>query len=151
MVALCQYRHLFYNLTAFLFNSVDVLGDFIPSVDVSLLCLHLFTTCAAENHSSALVIEKAWLKVFWREARQVCTIGCKMYLSMCAVAWYVLSVMWQESPVCPSSASLCWNCFQPWWFFLSLFLAAGLASLNFERRGMREIQNCSVKGSERTG
>jgi len=35
--------------------------------------------------------------------------------------------------------------------FLSLFLAAGLVSLNFERQGMREIQNCLVKGSERTG
>lgn len=35
--------------------------------------------------------------------------------------------------------------------FLSLFLAAGLGSLNFERRGMRETQNCLGKGSERTG
>lgn len=35
--------------------------------------------------------------------------------------------------------------------FLSVFLAAGRASVDFERWGMREIPNCLVKGSERTG
>lgn len=42
-----------------LFNPVDVLSDFIPSVDVSPPCLHLFTTSPAENHSSAPLTEIA--------------------------------------------------------------------------------------------
>lgn len=42
-----------------LFNAVDVLGDFIPSVDASPLGLHLFTAYPAENHSSAPLTESA--------------------------------------------------------------------------------------------
>lgn len=35
------------------------LGDFIPSIDVSPLCLHLFTASSAENHSSTPLTESA--------------------------------------------------------------------------------------------
>lgn len=47
----CWYRCLLYALRAF-FNPAVVSGNFIPSVDVSPLCLHLFTARRTGNHSS---------------------------------------------------------------------------------------------------